>query len=326
MECIDYKQSSTSSGGEVTVEESKWDIHSDDTFKCVTENQNYVVKSYDYDLQERKPTFKASDYKTPIDLGKIFGNNKYKIGEPRRLIAFFQDSHTASTIACEKSSSGNQWVQQGESVKSCNSLQNPKPLVDIIFVIDNSGSMKNNQVALSRSVSNFTDRFFEEDAENINFSITVATTDRKGFNPLLKKDLNKTWTLSQLENYMKPGTGGSGHERSLSQLGSTLNNYSRYNRDLSYLAVFFITDEDHYDNEGNASSSRAVQIIDSLKGNNREKIIVHGALNNGSGAGVRRFINTYNGEVFDVDNLAGYGDGMRAFAESIVSQILVLGN
>ena len=311
-----------------------WDIKTaENAFTCPTRNENYIIQSYDYDERKDQPGFASEDYKRTFDLGEIFNNQRSKIGTPRRLLAFFKDSPTAQTIACNDS---NEWEQLGDAVKNCDILSASKPAVDIIFIIDNSGSMGDDQAKLAAAVTQFINKLIA--AKHINFSITVGTTDRPGGYPILKTNYGAGWTKNSLKKGMRPGARGSGNERPLTYLYRTLLGYSsRYSKPNNHLAIFIITDEDGNNNEclNTNIMINTIAKINQFKKYNKDKVIVRAAINDDINIPaidkcVRRFAQEYavgdlHNSVFDIHS-PSYGNQMSQFADEIISRIPVLGN
>ena len=285
---------------------------------CPSARKTLNIKSYD-----KKETQK-------IDLGRLYNKRYFYIGEPKRLIINFKDKTSTATIACTGSGGSRSWKQIGDSVRNCDVLNNPVPKVDIIFVVDNSGSMGDNQVALSNSADQFISNFFTKTAKRIDYRILVATTDHQLSGSFSKKNyVGKEATLkTDLKTALSPGTGGNASEKPISSTLSVLNSYPP--RKGGALALFFITDEDG-NNEETKATSDLKQMIDSFTKGDKSKVILNGAINDPTGGTqgkrhVSQVVNYYGGKLFDADNKSGYGKEMSDFSKEIIEKTLIIGN
>jgi hypothetical protein len=129
--------------------------------------------------------------------------------------------------------------------------------VDILWVIDDSGSMADNQNALALNFQNFIDQFL---LKNINFKMAITTTDGTssrngkmvGDTNLLNQAAaikNKNTFLSNFNRWVKVGTSGSSIEQGLKCAASFFDRYgSSFIREDAYLAIVFISDEEDQSN------------------------------------------------------------------------------
>lgn len=125
--------------------------------------------------------------------------------------------------------------------------------VDILWVIDDSGSMADNQDALARNFNNFINQFLEK---KIDFKMAITTTDATSTrNGKMVGDSakltsasaigNRTAFTNNFEKWVKVGTSGSGIEQGLKTASSFLDRYSAsYLRNDAYLAIVFLSDEE----------------------------------------------------------------------------------
>lgn len=149
--------------------------------------------------------------------------------------------------------------------------------LDVLFVVDNSGSMATSQNNLANNFPSFIDKFIEK---GYDFRIAVTTTDafygdqfiangcslctpeqtrfRSGTSPKVyvidqaNYDLNQSAEIQRLKNdftlNVKVGTNGSGDERAFSSfkaaLSSNLN--SGFHRPDAFLAVVIVSDEEDF--------------------------------------------------------------------------------
>lgn len=125
--------------------------------------------------------------------------------------------------------------------------------VDILWVIDDSGSMADNQEALARNFNNFINQFLDK---NIDFKMAITTTDGTsirngkmvGDSSMLTRAAaigNRTAFTNNFTKWVKVGTSGSGIEQGLKTASAFLDRYSAsYLREDAYLAIVFLSDEE----------------------------------------------------------------------------------
>jgi hypothetical protein len=92
--------------------------------------------------------------------------------------------------------------------------QPAKPMTDIVFVVDNSGSMSEEQANLANNFEYF---IYKLQSSNADYQIGVITTDQSGF----RGEVITPDTLNAVEKFTDQavaGTGGSGTERALQML------------------------------------------------------------------------------------------------------------
>ena len=334
-----------------------------DKLTCATSGKGLpTIKSHDYNQgtddqkKERKNTIN--------NLGHVFGNKRYHIGEPRRIIAFFKDpqSTTSATIYCPNPDD-NSWSfldKDNVFVKNCNSLIIPKAKVNIIFVIDNSGSMGDEQVALSKAMKNFFDEFFEDTAilDRINPVFYRITTDYNGQTeekrfvrrslPDWKNETERNNMKRQLETDMTSvGIEGSGHEKPLQSLYNLLDTFNNktHRKGRDYLAIFFITDEEGNNDESFHLGSRKkslrykIESLNKLSGESesewKHRVIVYAVVNpenwdtgSNKARSVTRITNGFNfssgDKIFNIED-SSYGRHLSKFAKEIADRVLIIG-
>ena len=298
------------------------------TLICPTNGKRVEVSSHD------------GTEKVTVKLGSLFPNRKFHIGDPRRLIINFKDKPSSATVVCKRDSSGNnRWKQIGDSISNCEGLNNPIPQVDILFVVDNSGSMGDNQIALGNSIGQFTNKFFSDVANTINYRILVVTTDFKVMGNYKKENYKNKESLlkSRLKIALKPPRRGSisDTERPIKAALKVLKDTSlNFYRRSAVLALLIITDEDWLFNDETVALGKLIKFINQSKTGNpsvkdTNKVVVRGVINLGGKAAdkhVQRITRYYLGKVLNVDNRAGYGLGLADFSEEIVEKTLILGN
>jgi len=125
--------------------------------------------------------------------------------------------------------------------------------VDILWVVDDSGSMGDEQKALAYNFDVFIHEFLEK---KIDFKMAITTTDgtssKNGrsvcdFSILdsTAAKSNESQFVKDFANCIKVGTRGSGREKGLQTSKSFVNRYiENWMRDDAYLVVVFVSDEE----------------------------------------------------------------------------------
>jgi len=125
--------------------------------------------------------------------------------------------------------------------------------VDILWVIDDSGSMADNQENLAKNFNSFIDQFL---AKKIDFKMAITTTDGTstrngrmvGDSGMLTHASaigNRTAFTNNFTKWVKVGTSGSGIEQGLKCASSFMDRYaSSFLRQDAFLAVVFVSDEE----------------------------------------------------------------------------------
>jgi hypothetical protein len=130
--------------------------------------------------------------------------------------------------------------------------------VDILWMIDNSGSMGNKQTSLSQNLGIFIDKFLDK---GINFRMGITTSDgTSNYNGKMVGDPNKltsaylasvgkTQFMQYFQSIIKVGTNGSGNEQGLKTSSAFFDRYAAsFLRSDANLAVVEISDEEDYSN------------------------------------------------------------------------------
>ncbi len=124
--------------------------------------------------------------------------------------------------------------------------------VDILWVIDDSGSMADNQANLANNFDHFITQFLDKD---IDFKMAITTTDAYFKNGKMVGDSgkltrasaigNRTAFTNNFEKWVKVGTSGSSVEQGLKCASAFFDRYaSSFLRDDAYLAIVFLSDEE----------------------------------------------------------------------------------
>ena len=152
--------------------------------------------------------------------------------------------------------------------------QNSYGLLDILIVIDNSGSMGEEQKKLAGKLKPLLSQI-----ENTNWKIGVVTTDAdsKCMTAIINKediDLDKSFS-----DAINAGTGGSNYEQGILQAKHALDcEDSPWIRDGSSIAVLFVSDEDNCDlHEGECRENSEIKVefldhLNSIRPDGRAKV------------------------------------------------------
>jgi hypothetical protein len=135
--------------------------------------------------------------------------------------------------------------------------------IDILWVIDNSGSMATSQALLADSFPRFIKNFMQKKYDfRMAFTTTDAYRGRFNSNELWKKNFRKPSTgelfltretpnlAEKFMEVVQVGINGSGDERAFQSLEDALTHPANasFRRDDAYLAVIILSDEDDFSN------------------------------------------------------------------------------
>ena len=184
-----------------------------------------------------------------------------------RLLKLFLIFQIVVLTACEDIPTVSILDETDEFEQSSSNFENK---IDILWVVDNSGSMANLQANVASNFSSFITRFKEK---SFDFQMAVTTTEawreHKGNqycaqqNNISRYRSNSgvsilTSNTPDLEDAflsnITQGTSGCGDERALSSMIAALTNTDNSNldfpRDGAYLAVIVVSDEDDFSHDG----------------------------------------------------------------------------
>jgi hypothetical protein len=215
--------------------------------------------------------------------------------------------------------------------------------LDIVWIIDNSGSMADEQQALGTNFSAFIDDFITKD---VDFKMAITTTDASsstlkgkmvtGSDTKLtsaKAQANETQFKSDFRNLVKVGTSGSGNEKGLEASEGFMQKYAAsFIRPDAYLAVVLLSDEE------DQSSKTVAQYTDFLKSFKSEAGLVKfytiadiNKTNSGSGitVGAERYMQASNntaGTIADIRD--DFYRSLESMGDSIINLLdsFALGN
>lgn len=163
--------------------------------------------------------------------------------------------------------------------------------VDILWVIDDSGSMADEQDSLGRNFQSFIDQFLVKD---IDFKMAITTTDGTsarngkmvGDSALLTSTAakkNKTTFISNFKKLVNVGIKGSGVEQGLKTSAAFMDRYSSsFLRPDAFLVVVYLSDEEDQSDKKVSEYLTKLQALKTNKGMVKAYSIV--ALKNSSAA------------------------------------------
>jgi hypothetical protein len=167
--------------------------------------------------------------------------------------------------------------------------------LDILWIVDDSGSMDDEQASLGTNFSAFIDDFITKD---VDFKMAITTTDTSSANKKgrmvttsdtkltsAKAKANEAQFKADFKSLVKVGVAGSGYEKGLEASEGFMSRYAAsFLRQDAYLAVVIISDEE------DQSSKTVAQYTDYLKTFKNEaglvkvySIVDSNLTNNGSG-------------------------------------------
>ena len=174
---------------------------------------------------------------------------------------FFVQKENNFQESFSQSSTQDSFTQQATSItESFN--HTPRPIteiqtsaVDILFVVDNSGSMSNKQTALAENFSTFIDNFLTED---IDFKIGIITSgkdyltkdecdvnrDQTGGLTSAKAKADEATFKNLFKKTIQVGTGGNAQEKPIHCTVNFILDNSSWSRLNTPLAVIIVSDED----------------------------------------------------------------------------------
>jgi len=207
--------------------------------------------------------------------------------------------------------------------------------VDILWVVDNSGSMADEQASLISNFNSFIRNFLDEE---IQFQMAITTTDaRAQYNGLpvagSLADLtyanavsNQADFISDFNREINVGINGSGYEKGLqTSEGFFTNHAAGWLRPEAYLAVIYVSDEE---DQSISSVQHYVDFLKSLK-SDPNKVKAHAIVDtlNRGGSGLtvgslryQEAANSTSGSIHDITS--NFGDSLETIAEQIVNLTL----
>ncbi len=169
--------------------------------------------------------------------------------------------------------------------------------LDIVWIIDNSGSMSDEQDALGANFSAFIEDFITKD---VDFKMAITTTDtsssyKKGrmvYNSDIKLNSAAAQSdpakfMDDFRNMVKVGTSGSGYEKGLEASEGFMEKYAAsFLRSDAYLAVVVLSDEEDQSSKAVDSYTDYLKSFKSEDGLIKVYSIVDVGLSNNQGYGV----------------------------------------
>lgn len=174
----------------------------------------------------------------------------------------------ALSVGCDKSVDSFSLLEDQASFKQSSSYAAKK--IDVLWVVDNSGSMDTSQQNLANNFASFISRFNQK---GLDFQMAVVTTDgwEKRFNSSSTKarfkdglganrtgyyvmDKNTPSLSSVFTTNIKVGVNGNGDERALDSFRYSLNDAfnigKNFRRSDAFLAVVIVSDEEDFSHTG----------------------------------------------------------------------------
>jgi hypothetical protein len=147
--------------------------------------------------------------------------------------------------------------------------------VDILWVIDDSGSMADEQDALGKNFQSFIDQFLQQ---NVDFKMAITTTDGtstrngrmvgdSGMLTRASAQGNRTAFTNNFMKWVKVGTAGSGIEQGLKTSTSFFDRYgASFLRSDAYLVVVYLSDEEDQSDKKVSEYLTKLQALKTNKG------------------------------------------------------------
>lgn len=178
-----------------------------------------------------------------------------------------------------------------EKIVSANNEAFTRPSVDILFVIDDSGSMSSHQTNLKRNTDLFVNEFTKLKLIDYHMAVTSTTVDEWGskaedghLSNLGGKtyiDRNTMNGLDIIKKNMSLGTGGGVYEKLFDPVALALspplvNGYNQgFYRPDAHLVIIYVTDTE--DQSRSYTAQSFMDFLINLKNNNKNKILSYAA-------------------------------------------------
>ncbi len=164
---------------------------------------------------------------------------------------------------------GGSSVSTGSQGEQFSQVSNADTNIDVLWVIDDSGSMKPGQDALRANINDFINLFYDR---GFNFRVAVAATSQyqsgksAGFKGgVLSSSLSQSQMQTQFSANANVGVSGTGDERGLQSMERVLSSSGNqpFPRSDAHLAVIFLADENDCgsNNASNAAACRAANPV-----------------------------------------------------------------
>ena len=224
-------------------------------------------------------------------------------------------------------------------------VQDFRSAVDILFIIDDSGSMQSHQNRLARNMNDFVQAFFKVGFIDYHIGVTTSSPDqgsgfgsrRVTYGGKLRRDGGVSYIerstvdgQSILNDYIRVGTSGDYQEHFLDILTKALDpsiNFENqgFLRADSHVLVVFLTDTD---DQSGFTPSGTLSRVTRLLNNDISRLNVATALAIATGANCRsemypskleHFTQLVNGKIFELCS-EDYGEPLALVAQSLVGK------
>lgn len=155
--------------------------------------------------------------------------------------------------------------------------------VDILWVIDNSGSMGDYQRSVIANTLTFIDQFTKNSL--LRWKMGLISTDKAdqpyiGFLPNDVLDYKSSNAVTRFQQAVgRLGTGGDATERTYTPVLNALQKNPQFLRKNAYLALIIVTDELEQSDDGHGNAFTTAQFLDgvkALKGGSLSKFLTYG--------------------------------------------------
>lgn len=223
--------------------------------RCRT-NQNIVLEPRTTLQNPMSRQDRTRNIKNDIYRGNLIGDYVACGASIRFTFDFEQQEDTVFTYYCDDFL---QKFKLFSKTKYC-VAENERPKLDLVFVIDNSGSMKEEQTNLINNLNNFLDLFLTDD-NDLHFAVLTTNPGNRIPEGYLcnhcggSRQKSLANLTSRLKSAIDAGIGGSGTELAFQPVENFFNRHPDFVRSSAVFGLFILTDED--DRSGSSSPSHA---------------------------------------------------------------------
>jgi len=208
--------------------------------------------------------------------------------------------------------------------------------VDIVWIIDNSGSMDKYQQQVIKNTSEFIQNFTAD--SRLHWKMGLISTDVSqvpyvGFTEADKLDWNTADATTKFQAAVgRLGTGGSIDEQSFAPFAKHITAFPNFLRPNAHLAIIMVSDEPEF--SSNYTAQSFYSFLTGLKGENASKVLTYGVFPLPTATGscgysyrpgdkYYDFMEISHGKAFDLC-AANFGPNLAAMGEDLVNHLTVL--